>query len=290
MPETIGFGRIDNNTTATATTGANLSEYSRSLLWPSANNADQAEGIHSFLSARGSSKLREGLGIISNVLPEYSFDETTTPPELPANADTTDGAASSPSSNNGPRDHATSVAEKIAQKMAEASGSSSVERAAGRGAGTAAADASPFSSSPSSSSSSFPPPPSTFRAAALKSVTEQVQIREQRAAKSAPGRAPAGIDPVRVPNLWLAVAHSSSVRSGEVKKVEVDGVPIALWRNAAGDVSAVSDVCIHRGASLSRGWISSDRLICPCELMYVVCFLPSPLCVCQMLDEVFYVK
>ncbi|CAM9967687.1 unnamed protein product, partial [Ectocarpus sp. 12 AP-2014] len=67
----------------------------------------------------------------------------------------------------------------------------------------------------------------------------------------------------RVPNLWLAVAHSSDVKAGEVKKVEVDGVPIALWRTSTGSVSAQSDVCIHRGASLARGWIANDRLVCP---------------------------
>ncbi|CAN0521030.1 unnamed protein product, partial [Ectocarpus sp. 8 AP-2014] len=64
---------------------------------------------------------------------------------------------------------------------------------------------------------------------------------------------------------WLAVAHSSDVKAGEVKKVEVDGVPIALWRTSTGSVNAQSDVCIHRGASLARGWIANDRLVCPCE-------------------------
>ncbi|CAN0321784.1 unnamed protein product, partial [Hapterophycus canaliculatus] len=67
----------------------------------------------------------------------------------------------------------------------------------------------------------------------------------------------------RVPNLWLAVAHSASVKVGEVKKVVVDGVPIALWRTAVGAVAAQSDVCIHRGASLARGWVTNDRLVCP---------------------------
>ncbi|CAM9567154.1 unnamed protein product, partial [Discosporangium mesarthrocarpum] len=66
----------------------------------------------------------------------------------------------------------------------------------------------------------------------------------------------------RVPNLWLPVAHSSSVTTKPLK-IEVDGIPIVLWRSPTGEVSAISDVCIHRGASLARGWTSGGRLVCP---------------------------
>lgn len=154
-----------------------------------------------------------------------------------------------------PDSHAASLAAEIAQKIAE--GSSSVSRAIDGGEQA----------------------PSKFRAAALKSVTDHVDIRERRAAETGTGtgtgagtgtgtgkaKGPAGIDTMRVPNLLLAVAHSSSVKAGAVKKVEVDGVSIALWRTAMGAVSAQSDVCIHRGASLAGGWIANDRLVCPCK-------------------------
>jgi phenylpropionate dioxygenase-like ring-hydroxylating dioxygenase large terminal subunit len=46
-------------------------------------------------------------------------------------------------------------------------------------------------------------------------------------------------------------------------KVVVDGKPLALWRTPTGAVQAISDVCIHRGASLSNGWVQHDRLVCP---------------------------
>lgn len=155
-----------------------------------------------------------------------------------------------------PDDHAASVAAEIAHKIAEGKKIASAAAAGGQA-----------------------PPPSMFRAAALKSVTDHVEIRERRAAEIGTGtgtskaKGPAGIDTMRVPNLWLAVAHSSSLKVGEVKKVEVDGVPIALWRTAMGGVSAQSDVCIHRGASLARGWISNDRLVCPCKFFFVF-FVP----------------
>lgn len=272
MPETIGFGHMDNTTAAT---GANLNEYAWKLLWPSAN-ADPG-GVHSILHTGRSFKL--GGGGIPSVLPEYSLDDaapsqppppatatakaataaTATAATATAAANAADADPAASPSEIAPRDHAASVAEEIAQKMAE--GSNSVELAAG--ADTAADSSLP----PPSPRPLLAPQPSTFRASALNTLTEHVEIRERRAAarSTTPGRAPVGIDAMRVPNLWLAVAHSSSVKPGEVKKVEVDGVPIALWRSAVGDVSAVSDVCIHRGASLSRGWISSDRLVCPCE-------------------------
>ena len=159
-----------------------------------------------------------------------------------------------------PRDHAATVAAEIAQKLAEG-------RADGLG--------SVVDGGVGQQQQQQQPLPSSFRAAALKSVTDHVEIRERRAAENkgtgkGTGRAtaPAGIDATRVPNLWLAVAHSSTVKAGEVKKVEVDGVPIALWRTATGEVSAQSDVCIHRGASLARGWVANDRLVCPCELKF----------------------
>lgn len=159
-----------------------------------------------------------------------------------------------------PDDHAASVAAEIAHKIAEGK-----RIAEGAGAG---------GSSVSRATDGGEQTPSTFRAAALKSVTDHVQIRERRAAETGTGtgtgkaKGPAGIDTMRVPNLWLAVAHSSSVKAGEVKKVVVDGVPIALWRTAMGGVSAQSDVCIHRGASLARGWIANDRLVCPCKFFF----------------------
>eukprot|EP00903_Cladosiphon_okamuranus_P007084 g6884.t1 len=163
-------------------------------------------------------------------LPEYSLENDRASDDLAASV-------------------ATEIAHKIAEgkKIAENTGTSSVGRAIDGGNQA----------------------PSTFRAAALKSVTDNIEIRERRAAeigtRAGTGKAkgPAGIDTMRVPNLWLAVAHSSSLKAGEVKKVEVDGVPIALWRTALGDISAQSDVCIHRGASLARGWIANNRLVCP---------------------------
>ena len=37
--------------------------------------------------------------------------------------------------------------------------------------------------------------------------------------------------------------------------------PLVIWRSN-GNLSAFYDLCIHRGAALSLGWLSGDRLVC----------------------------
>ncbi|CAN0169522.1 unnamed protein product, partial [Laminaria digitata] len=181
-------------------------------------------------------------------LPEYSLEPGGAPVSLAPTA-TAAAAAAAAAAAVAPRDHAASAAAEIARKISE--GGSSVGQLGG-------------------SDGDMVTPPS-FLAGAVKSVRGRLEIRERRAAVTTrPTRGPAGIDSTRVPNLWLAVAHSSSLKAGKAIKVEVDGVPIALWRSAAGSVSAMSDVCIHRGASLARGWVATDRLVCPCETLCVV--------------------
>jgi len=64
--------------------------------------------------------------------------------------------------------------------------------------------------------------------------------------------------------LWMSVAHSSSVPRMTAKKVTVGDIPIVLWRDASDRLSALSDVCIHRGASLAKGWVAENGCItCP---------------------------
>lgn len=190
-------------------------------------------------------------------LPEYSLEPGAAAPTA------TNAAASAVA----PRDHAASAAAAIARKIAEG-GDSSASQLGGGGV-----------------DKRMPPP--GFHAEAVKNVKEHLETRERRAVATRSTRGPAGIDSTRVPNLWLAVAHSSSLAAGKAIKVEVDGVPIALWRSATGSVSAMSDVCIHRGASLARGWVATDRLVCPCEICVraavVAAIAIDPLNICDKL-------
>lgn len=61
---------------------------------------------------------------------------------------------------------------------------------------------------------------------------------------------------------WRSVARASSLASGDVIGVEVDGVAIALGRD--GDrYFATQRQCVHRGGDLSEGIVSRGHLICP---------------------------
>lgn len=45
-------------------------------------------------------------------------------------------------------------------------------------------------------------------------------------------------------------------------RVEVDGVPVAVVRDAAGNVFAIGDTCTHGDVSLSEGFVEDDTLEC----------------------------
>lgn len=45
-------------------------------------------------------------------------------------------------------------------------------------------------------------------------------------------------------------------------KVEIDGVAIALVRDAVGDVFAIGDTCTHGDISLSEGFVEGQTLEC----------------------------
>ena len=45
-------------------------------------------------------------------------------------------------------------------------------------------------------------------------------------------------------------------------KVEIDGVAMAVVRDAAGDVFAIGDTCTHGDISLSEGFVEDDTLEC----------------------------
>ena len=46
------------------------------------------------------------------------------------------------------------------------------------------------------------------------------------------------------------------------KKVVIDGVPIAIVKDSAGDIHALGDTCTHGDISLSEGFVEDDTLEC----------------------------
>ena len=112
-----------------------------------------------------------------------------------------------------------------------------------------------------------PTPPSTT--STTTTTTSSRRPPSLSATDAALGKVP---DPVneniarissKVPNTWLAVCHSADLKKKELKKVWVDEKPICLFRTSSGEVKAISDICLHRAAALSDGWLDGDLVVCP---------------------------
>lgn len=64
-------------------------------------------------------------------------------------------------------------------------------------------------------------------------------------------------------NFWYAAALSGEVTADKPKKVKMLGQNFVLFRDTKGIARCVSDICVHRGASLSVGKIKGDTVECP---------------------------
>jgi phenylpropionate dioxygenase-like ring-hydroxylating dioxygenase large terminal subunit len=62
---------------------------------------------------------------------------------------------------------------------------------------------------------------------------------------------------------WHVIAFSKDVPAGKVVPATLLGEDLILWRDASGIVHVWKDLCIHRGARLSKGWIANDTVVCP---------------------------
>ncbi len=95
-------------------------------------------------------------------------------------------------------------------------------------------------------------------------------------------------------------AISEQVTADKPLGVEMLGMRLSLFRDANGVVRAVSDVCPHRGAPLSKGWVEKQNghncVVCPyhgvCSdgggwgelwvfmVVHIVCILCVCVCIC----------
>ncbi len=64
-------------------------------------------------------------------------------------------------------------------------------------------------------------------------------------------------------NQWYAVLELNEVKPGTPVGVTRMGEKLAFWRDGQGRVNCLSDLCPHRGASLSLGTVEGDCLQCP---------------------------
>ena len=64
---------------------------------------------------------------------------------------------------------------------------------------------------------------------------------------------------------WYVVGQSKDFPINKPKKITLNETPITVWRDNNNKYAAISDICPHRGASLSRGRIDlqSKCVVCP---------------------------
>lgn len=63
-------------------------------------------------------------------------------------------------------------------------------------------------------------------------------------------------------NLWYVAEWSHVVKDKPVK-AKLLGRNFVLFRDQSGEVQCLSDVCLHRGGSLSGGWTKDNTVVCP---------------------------
>jgi phenylpropionate dioxygenase-like ring-hydroxylating dioxygenase large terminal subunit len=64
-------------------------------------------------------------------------------------------------------------------------------------------------------------------------------------------------------NQWYIILESKEVPRGKPAGVLRMGEPLVLWRDQAGNLSCMRDLCPHRGVALSAGKLVGDHLQCP---------------------------
>ncbi|RDV44684.1 non-heme iron oxygenase ferredoxin subunit [Leifsonia sp. ku-ls] len=58
------------------------------------------------------------------------------------------------------------------------------------------------------------------------------------------------------------VAAVAELVENQATRVVVDGVPIAVVKDSAGDIHAIGDTCTHGEISLSEGFVEDETLEC----------------------------
>lgn len=64
-------------------------------------------------------------------------------------------------------------------------------------------------------------------------------------------------------NIWYVATLSREVPASGMKKIVVMGEPIVIFRDSQGKVSALRDICPHRGIPFSYGRVVRDQVECP---------------------------
>ncbi len=64
-------------------------------------------------------------------------------------------------------------------------------------------------------------------------------------------------------NFWYPICTTDELNAENPRLVELLGVRLVAFRDASGNAHVLSDTCIHRGGSLSKGKVNGDCVRCP---------------------------
>lgn len=64
-------------------------------------------------------------------------------------------------------------------------------------------------------------------------------------------------------NFWYPVCLSTELTPAAPVKAQILMLPFVAFRDAAGQAHVLSDTCVHRGGSLSRGKVVNGNMACP---------------------------
>jgi phenylpropionate dioxygenase-like ring-hydroxylating dioxygenase large terminal subunit len=64
-------------------------------------------------------------------------------------------------------------------------------------------------------------------------------------------------------NDWHVIGFSTDFGQGKVYPARLLERDLVVWRSQDDQIHVWEDLCIHRGARLSKGWIKNDSVVCP---------------------------
>ncbi len=64
-------------------------------------------------------------------------------------------------------------------------------------------------------------------------------------------------------NFWYPVCLTSDLAAGTPVRARIFGLPFVAFRGGDGQAHVLSDTCVHRGGSLSKGKVVDGRVACP---------------------------
>ena len=60
----------------------------------------------------------------------------------------------------------------------------------------------------------------------------------------------------------IKICSQDDIELGSAVRVVIDGTPIAVVKDSAGDIHAIGDTCTHGDISLSEGFVEGETLEC----------------------------